>query len=76
RSEVEDSEYYSEELVRAPDPVEGLHVDGEGSDVGEEGSEGFEGDEGFEEESEIHDEFGDGFYDNWEERAIDEIADL
>ncbi|XLT22736.1 hypothetical protein HN873_054028 [Arachis hypogaea] len=76
RSEVEESEYYSEELVRAPDPVEVLHVDGEGSNVGEEGSEGFEGDEGFEEESEIHDEFGDGFYDNWEERAINEIADL
>ncbi|XLS57434.1 hypothetical protein HN51_007189, partial [Arachis hypogaea] len=76
RLEVEESEYHPEDLVPAPDPVEVLHVDGEGSDVGEEGSEGFEGDEGFEEESEIHDEFGDGFYDNWEERAIDEIADL
>ncbi|RYR61764.1 hypothetical protein Ahy_A04g018970 [Arachis hypogaea] len=76
RSEVEESENYSEESVRAPNPIEDLHVDGEGSDVGEEGSEGFECYEGFETESEIHDEFGDGFYDNWEERATDEIADL
>ncbi|RYR14594.1 hypothetical protein Ahy_B04g071219 [Arachis hypogaea] len=76
RSEVEESENYSKESVRAPDPIKGLHVDGEGSAVGEEGSEGFEGYEGFEAESEIHDEFGDGFYDNWEERVMDEIADL
>ncbi|KAL4390855.1 hypothetical protein AHAS_Ahas03G0186800 [Arachis hypogaea] len=76
RLEVKESEYYSKESVRTLDPVQGLHVDGEGSDVREEGSEGFKGHEGFEAESEIHDEFGDGFYDNWEEKAINKIVDL
>ncbi|RYR20759.1 hypothetical protein Ahy_B03g065987 [Arachis hypogaea] len=76
RLEVKESKYYSKESVRAPNPVEGLHVDGKGSDVCEEGSEGFKGHEGFEAESEIHDEFGDGFYDNWVEKAINEIVDL
>ncbi|RYR77437.1 hypothetical protein Ahy_A01g001894 [Arachis hypogaea] len=71
--EVEESEHYFEESVCAPDSAEGFHVNVEGSFVGEEESEGFEG---FEAELDIHDEFGDGFYDNWEEWTTDEIADL
>ncbi|RYR30083.1 hypothetical protein Ahy_B01g054911 [Arachis hypogaea] len=74
--EVEESEHYFEESVCAPDSVEGCHVIVEESFVGEEESEGFEHFEGFGAESDIHDEFGDGFYDIWEERTTDEIADL